>query len=78
MPARYNPFPQYKCKQIARDVSQLLNLCPGLEWRQVKEYYEPRLPGMEEPFVKVYDDETRLMIVRALDRELRYQHARRP
>lgn len=74
----YRPFPKYKCKQIAVDVNRLLHLTPGLEWQQVKEYYEPRLPGLQPTFVTGYDDETRQMIVRALDRELRYQHVRRP
>lgn len=78
MPPRYNPFPQYKCKQIAHDVNQLLGLVPGLKWQMVKEYYEPRLLGMRPAFHSNYDDVTKGLIARALDRELRYQHARRP
>lgn len=74
----YRPFPKYKCAQIAREVTNHLHLTPGLEWWQVKDFYEPRLPGIEPAYITRYDEHTRGLIVRALERELRYQHVRRP
>lgn len=69
-------IPKYKCEAIAHDVTKLLNLSPGLHWTAVRDYASPQL--IPDPSVRHfrYDDVTRALIKRALDRELRYLHAR--
>jgi len=68
--------PKYKYVAIARDITQLLQLSPGLEWWQVRDYYEPQLPWARVSVTSRYDQETRLAIASAIDREMRYLHAR--
>lgn len=67
-------LPKYKCQAIAREVTRLLNLSPALNWRAVRDYAAPRLPGMRPQLRVTYPPATRRRIADRLDIELAYQH----
>lgn len=73
MPSR--SITKYRCEEIAKDVTRLLNLTQGLTPENVHDYYQGNLLSSVD-FMQRYDIYTQGLIDRALMREFRYLHVR--
>lgn len=68
-------IPKYKCKEIAHDINALIHPTPAMRWQHVQDYYSPPLIGAYDVISEFHPDD-RSLVKRALERELRYLHAR--
>jgi hypothetical protein len=71
-------LPMYQCKEMAREITRLLNLSPGLDWNTIDMWYAPQFPGMDNRRLQEYPEHLRPLIATAIERELKHRHVWRP
>jgi len=71
-------LPKYKCEAVAAQITRQLNITPALHWREVQDYYAPRLFGPGLFWLDRYDKDMRALIRKQLDREGAYLHVWTP
>lgn len=65
---------KYMARELAAETSQALNLRPPLLWQQVMDYLEPPMVPRENYNPHKYDQHTRALIEKHLQREFARLH----